>query len=372
MTLENRMTGTRSDPGAVRRSIWGAGRSRSNNDYNWNQMERDDPVDSYRRIHARNGPDRAAAGALRRITEAEGGEADGKRDLEFFDVENIVADYRKYLFVGKSGSGKTTKAIEIMYKLRHKLHEVYVFTGSIEGKTFWSKYVPSVYVFCGYSQDKFKEIMERQAYEKDQVDRGVKKTPNRVLVIFEDLSFLGSLLTKDEYVMMFIYQGRHYFMDGFILAQYCKDFGPKIRTNLHYIFCTYIKESETRRKIYTEWGGIIKKFEEFDALLEHNTQDHRVLVIDNEEQSNRFSKNFYWFTVTEEQMEVHRRGWKVGSMNYRFNAELMLERQQRYLKDNNIDPETYNKYCLQRTIQSTLDMNRGSSAARGRGRGRKR
>ena len=332
--------------------------------YNWNQMRPDDPVDSYKRIHAVNKPDSNMDKILGRLDDQQdqhysktaGGVE--KLELEFLNVKKVIRPYRKHLFVGKSGSGKTTKAVEVLRQMRSELNEVYVFTGSIEGKMFWGKYVPSLYIFCGYDPEKFRRIMENQAEMVDKYKRGEIKKPYRILVIFEDLSFLGSLMTKDNYVMMFIYQGRHLFIDGFIIAQYCKDFGPRIRGNMHYIYCTFIKERDLRQKIYQEWGGLLKNVSDFEVLLEKYTQNHCVLVIDTEVQSTDIRQNYYWFTVSPEQLKAIDEGFEVGNRNYRFNAALALERQSRIIAECGVSEETLRKWKLQKDIEQTINMNK--------------
>lgn len=330
-------------------------------DYNWNQMNRNDPVDNYNRIHALNKPYTNLGKITERLENRDndtGNTSVRSIEFEFFDVRQVVKPYRKHLFVGKSGSGKSTKAVEVMRQMRHQLEEVYVFTGSIEGKLFWQKYVPPLYIFCGYNPEKLKRIMENQTEMKDLYERGKMKRQYRILIIFEDLSFLGSLMTKDPYIMMFINQGRHLYIDGFIIAQYCKDFGPKIRGNMHYIYCTFIKERDLREKIYKEWGGLLKLQQDFDYLLEKYTQHHSVLVIDTETQSTDLKQNYYWFTVSDRQMRDLDKGFCVGNNLYRFNSELALERQKKMIQECGIPEETLRKWRLNQTIQQTIDMNK--------------
>lgn len=330
-------------------------------EYNWNQMRSDDPVDTFNRIHALNRPNTNLSKMRERLDgDKQHQQALGvcSMEFEFFDVRRVVKPYRKHLFVGKSGSGKSTKAVEVMLQLAPDLQEVYVFTGSIEGKMFWEKYVPSLYIFCGYNPDKLRRIMENQTEMVDKWKRGEVKTQHRILIIFEDLSFLGSLMTKDPYIMMFINQGRHLYIDGFIIAQYCKDFGPKVRGNMHYIYCTFIKERDLRQKIYQEWGGLLKSLADFELLLDRYTQNHCVLVIDTETQSTDLTRNYYWFTVSEQQMQRLERGFEVGNSTYRFNAALALERQQLTIKECGITDEQLRKWRLNQTIQQTINMNR--------------
>jgi hypothetical protein len=273
-----------------------------------------------------------------------------------------VQPYRKHLFLGKTGSGKSCKAMELLYQLRNDLDEVYVFVGSLEGKEFWGRCVPQAFIFPGFKESKFKKIMERQIGVREDFREGKINKPSRVMVIFEDLSFLGKELTKNPYLKMFFYQGRHFYMDGIIVMQYCKD----------YVYCTNLKTREVRVKIWELWMGCVT-FEEFVMLLQLYTSHHRMLVFDNLTQDGDLLGTFYWFHVSASQMEVHKNGFTVGNVHYLYNASIIDEKQRQIMKHCNISTDELKRYRRQRIMEDMISLTQfegGSGAAKRRGRGR--
>ena len=297
-------------------------------------------------------------------------------ELDFFEPLKVVQPYRKHLFLGKTGSGKSRKALELLYQLRNVIDEVYAFVGSPEGKDFWGRVIPKCFIYSGFKEDKFNTIMMKQLKMRRDFDQGKISKPTRVMIIFEDLSFLGDQLTKSPQLRMYFYQGRHFFIDSIIIMQYCKDFGPKLRDQFDYIYCTNMKTVDVKRKVWELWMGVIT-YEEFNALLQKYTSNHRMLVFDNLTQDSCLKQTFYWFYVTDDQVTVHNQGFTVGSVSYLFTAKYIEKKQDELLRHCGISEEEIEKYELQRMMDDMIaltqykPMKNMNGAGRGRGRGKK-
>lgn len=286
----------------------------------------------------------------------------GVPSLSFFNVKKTVKVDRKHLFIGKSGSGKTTKALEVLYQLKDQLDEVYVFTGSIDGFYFWKKYIPKEYIYPGWNAKKFQNIMNSQCEEVFKLDQDPKYRPKHVLIILEDLGILSDLLNRDTYVRMFFYNGRSLFMSGFVLTQHIKDMGPKIRCNTHYIYINYLAEQTSRKAIFELWGGICESFPVFERIMNKYTQNRGCLVIDNESQSRTLNEMFYWFTVSDDEYKKLESGFSVGSPVYLATVEYMRYIKNEYYKQLGLDKSEMAKVEYENFKKRIINM---SAAVKG-------
>src|SRR5690348_15010444 len=75
----------------------------------------------------------------------------------------------KIVICGKPGSGKSKMIETILYSKKHIIPVAQVLSGSESTNKFFSKFMPSTFIFDGYSEEALEKSMKRQKIAKEHL-----------------------------------------------------------------------------------------------------------------------------------------------------------------------------------------------------------
>lgn len=177
-----------------------------------------------------------------------------------------------HMFVGMTGSGKTTIVKWLLYYYAKKgmFHRIYVFcpTGLIEKKGNYPDFFDKNVIFS--DPDKYELIF-------DKILEYQKKNPTRrILLLYDDC--IGSVSFGKDFFTKVAISGRHFNISSFIITQYLNKVPPVIRTNCftYFVFKTQAQNIETLQDFNSEYR---EKKDFRDKVFEHIQKDYHCVRI---------------------------------------------------------------------------------------------
>ena len=206
--------------------------------------------------------------------------------LRKFDPSTID-DTRICLIIGKRGTGKTILAKDLLYHKR-TLAAGICCSGTEDGNCWYQKFIPDSFVYNEFDKLAVERLVSRQ---RDLRKKGVT---DPVFLILDDCMYDKRIL-REKVIRNLFYNGRHWGIFTLLTAQYMLDLGPDLRTNVDYVFIMREPLRANREKLWKAFGGIFPTFDQFNAVLDHTTENFGCLVINNMSQSNRIEDVAFWF-----------------------------------------------------------------------------
>ncbi len=196
-------------------------------------------------------------------------------DIHRFDLKKIAAG-SVILVLGDRGTGKTSMSIEILHALR-KYPMGIVMAGSLDTVDEYKKHVPQTLIYDEYAPDALAKLLDAQDKRLRQYGRDNLKP---VFLILDDLMYDKTKINNDPRFKKVILNGRHYNITVIICAQYVKHVSAELRPNVDYIFTTYQKNQEQRKKIRTEFDVGFTSDKLFHDTMLRCTIDWGCMVLD--------------------------------------------------------------------------------------------
>ena len=102
--------------------------------------------------------------------------------------------------------------------------------------------------------------------------------------------------------------GRHYKLLIIMAIQYARSIPPDLRNNADYVFILREPSQEQRKKLYSDYAGIVPDFKSFCKIMDKCTADYGCLVIDKTTSSNEIEDNIFYYKA-----KINKKPFKVGS-----------------------------------------------------------
>lgn len=172
---------------------------------------------------------------------------------------------------------------DIMYHCQ-KIPQGIVFSGTERASPFFGDFIPDTFIYDEYKNEVVEKVLKRQEakieYAKKKYNSRDGKVPeNNMFIIMDDLMDKNNIWKTSDTLRTIFFNGRHYNIFFIIALQYLKSITPDMRSNFDYVFMFNTVGLEMRRKIYNDYGAVIKSFEHFCNILDECTVDHSCLVI---------------------------------------------------------------------------------------------
>lgn len=209
--------------------------------------------------------------------------SDDKRiTIRQWDPRTMAAD-ATCLAVGKRHAGKTTLMVDVMYYLRDKL-DACIGMNPTENATdpVLGKFLPPCFVYDRYDEEKIGHILEwqRRAVATD------KTKAMRMGLILDDC--MGEtkrdgskLKVMSSGTIAKIFKiGRHRKLFFWCTLQYMRDAPPDARNNTDLLFLYNLPSKAEREKVWKDFFGFLRTYDDFAAVLEKCTQGYSCLVLD--------------------------------------------------------------------------------------------
>jgi len=185
------------------------------------------------------------------------------------------------LAVGKRHAGKTTLMIDIMNHLKDRLDLVIGMnpTENASNPTL-GKFLPPAFIYDRYDEEKIKHVLE---WQRRAVANGKAM---RVGLILDDCmgetnkdGSKKKIMSSGEIGKIFKI-GRHRKLFFWCTLQYMRDCPPDARSNTDLLFLYNMPSPTERMKVYKDFFGMIKSYNDFSSILDACTQGYKCLVLD--------------------------------------------------------------------------------------------
>lgn len=210
------------------------------------------------------------------------------------------------IFIGKSGSGKSTVIASIMYAKKDLIPVGEVQSGTEETNRFFRQFFPRTMIHYGLNLSKLADFRKRQIFSKKYISN-----PWTILIL-DDVTENPSILRKPIFQDIFK-TWRHRATSFFLNLNYCKDIIPSIRTNTDFVFIFREPILENRHNLFKLFASIIGDFTLFCMLMDAITEDRTALVIHMTSQSNNWQDCVFWYKSDKKFGDkIFMKSWRFG------------------------------------------------------------
>lgn len=178
----------------------------------------------------------------------------------------------KCIAIGSTKCGKSTLVEDTVQVYRHQFPVCGIISGSEDNNHAYSKIFPDLYIHTDYDEEILNNWEKRQKLAMADC-----KNPNAMYII-DDSSYDQKYMKRPVFQKWYKL-GRHWKMMLWLCIQYSNDIPPTVKNNFDYAFIFRDPDDENRKKLYKNYGGITKSFNNFCDLMDQLTGDFTALVI---------------------------------------------------------------------------------------------
>lgn len=213
-------------------------------------------------------------------------------------------------FIGMTGSGKSVAMQSIIMTMKDKCFGAFAHAYTDDVQQFWRKFIPESYVYSNRKDlERLKAVYMAQkelvsAYKRlvelGMIDLEEAKQKCHLIIVLDDLMFLGNKVFKDELIREIWCNGRHQWITVMLSLQYAKGIDPTLRGQIDWAFLWKVSKPNERKKIYEEWVGYFDNFKEFDRAFNQTTDTaYQCMVVRNSPAGNNSLKDNVTFYLPE-------------------------------------------------------------------------
>lgn len=202
--------------------------------------------------------------------------------LQPFDFDKISLD-SMICAVGKRRYGKS---VWVEWMLSH-LWPFFPRGGFVFTKTkhnyFWQKHFPENRIYQDLYPELVTQILETQkALYQAILDGATLDSSPFICIVFDDV-IANKDIRYSQQMAELAWAGRHYFIFCVICAQDVKGLPPGFRGNMDLIASTYQTQRRTMETMQEDFADFFDNKYVFEQLIQQNTRDHGMLIIDQTE-----------------------------------------------------------------------------------------
>lgn len=242
--------------------------------------------------------------------------SDFEYNLKRFDPSSMDKS-RACVFIGGSGTGKSSLMTSIMYANRN-IPAGIVFSPTESADPHFGKFIPDIFIYDDWQEEKLEELMNIQKKNKKLVENIdaeidycrkngrhadmnslIEKKKERLLamrkfVILDDCAYKKGI-TRSETLRKLFMNGRHWGILTLFSVQYCVDLDISLRGNAGYVFVCREPIINYRRRIYENFLGMLPNFNVFEKVMDACTQNFECLVLDRTQRSTKVEDCLFWY-----------------------------------------------------------------------------
>jgi hypothetical protein len=199
--------------------------------------------------------------------------------------------------LGKRGTGKTTWSQYILQSSpTRNTGNFIVMAGSETAKSSWSKIVHPIFVV-----DPDLKYLENLRDTQNAIVRKYQKSgetfpsDRKITLVLDDVSSNKKLM-RSQILSYLASNSRHLEMSIFVLAQYHCQIVTEVRNQFDQVFMLSTSDTKSIVRIHAEYCSGVD-FRIFKHVLGHVTQDHGMLIIDNQATSTQIDSICFYATM---------------------------------------------------------------------------
>lgn len=212
-----------------------------------------------------------------------------------------IRDYSSMIVCGGRRTGKSFCMRDIVYHLRKRVYDCYVFSGTRDEEHPWEKYTPEkyvTYVQADFPNDDLQAKLDNQKVRKEIAEsHGVKCPPS--LIIFEDLEFLSKPMWKHQSIREVFLNGRWDKTFAIAAVQYLNRIELSVRSMMDYAVFMMENNASVRDRIWKQFCGILPTMQEFETVFMQCTEEHKCLVVDCRSTSYKVDEMLFWYKASD-------------------------------------------------------------------------
>ena len=262
------------------------------------------------------------------------------KEAEYYGFE-LDGNHRFLLdnFIVTHNSGKSFLVRDIFY--HHKdIPMGLIFSGTEEANPFFGEFIPDSFIHSEYDSTLVENMLTKQSQKVKKARLNGHSgtdglTPNnRAFIVLDDMLHDAAAWKKEKTIQSIFFNGRHYNLFFILTMQYPLGIPPALRSNIDYVFVFNEPSIKNRKKIYDDYGGAVKSFDEFCNILDSCTANHECLVIKTSGNSVDLRDQIFWYKagIYDKFRVGHPKIWEYHDMHY--NAKYDQERD---MEQENID-----------------------------------
>lgn len=237
-------------------------------------------------------------------------------NIKRFDMTSVDFN-RKCIFIGKTGTGKSILVKDLLYHQRNKIPVGEVISSTEFASPFYGNFIPKIVIHGEYNSSKIKSLIKRQ--RRMVKDIGSEDDPRAsTFLILDDCLHDAKSWQKDKHIKDIFFNGRHYALLFILTMQYPLGITPDLRTNIDYTFILREPIQKNRKRLYENYAGMFKTFDDFCTALDALTDNYGCMVINNRTKSNKLEDQvfFYKAKMHEDFRMCSPQLWKFSEENY--------------------------------------------------------
>lgn len=259
---------------------------------------------------------------------------------------------RVVVLIGRSGSGKSIIARDLLYRLARRSHVGIIMSGTETVNGFYSKFVPSCLIFTEFRQDKIYQLLDVQAKKRkaregleadiatmtrlnrhadaDRLKQQLKDRleADRGFLVIDDLA-MDSNAFKSDAMKTILFNSRHYNLTTIITTQYVMLLPASVRANAAVIFSARESIHMNRVRLFQHLYGVFLNFEIFERVFSECTTGYSFCVLDTTVRSMNPTDMVFWFQAelnTPPFKLCSTKWWNFNDLNFDPNFEDRLRR----------------------------------------------
>lgn len=209
-----------------------------------------------------------------------------------------IDDNCTVMILGKRNTGKSFLLKDLLF-YHQDIPTCVVVCPTESSNKFYSKFIPSLFIFEEYNEEiinyfKIRQTAVKQLFWEEKEKNGTSTIDGRSILILDDCLY-DDKWTRSVNIRWMFMNGRH--SDGMFIMTSQSPLGitPALRNNLDYIFILRNNIDNERRKIYMNYASIIPSYDIFCEILSSCTEDYKCLVIHISSTSNNLLDCVFWY-----------------------------------------------------------------------------
>lgn len=201
-----------------------------------------------------------------------------------------LGPHPRILLIGRSGSGKSTALRDVLSHIAGNVDLCLMFSPTTESIEAFRAVAPPGCVHPGGLKIEIIEAALRM--NRELVERGKAR---ELFIVADDVAAADKQLFRSPVMRDLLMNGRHARTGTALCLQYCMDVPVDARSQFQIIIVCAENNHANRRRIWTQFAGVVPTYRAFDAIMQRTTADHGCLVIDNSDPSATVETSiFHW------------------------------------------------------------------------------
>ncbi len=210
--------------------------------------------------------------------------------LHKFYPKRQVFRSRSHLFIGESGTGKTTLVKDALFNMPYLDYGLAICPTHSSYMDFCGV-LPKAVVWEGTDLSPLVRLVETQ--KRILKEPGNKKV--RYLFVVLDDCIADAKVMKHPVIKDLLYNGRHYLITVLFTTQYIMEVPKKVRKNVKYVYQLKDNTREGIDDLHKCFFGVVGSRARFKQVLTVNTEKRGCLILDKVTSSNDPSKCVFYY-----------------------------------------------------------------------------